>query len=48
MVYVLELSLEGVKQDGSYHHLKVKVSRDGVDVRARLGYFMPKPEKGKK
>lgn len=48
VVYVLELSLDGVKQDGSYHHLKVKVSRDGVDVSARRGYFMPKPEKGKK
>jgi VWFA-related protein len=48
VVYVLELSLDGVKQDGTYHHLKVKVSRDGVDVRARRGYFMPKPEKGRK
>lgn len=48
VVYVLELSLDGVKQDGTYHHLKVKVNRDGADVRARLGYFVPKPEKGRK
>lgn len=48
VVYVLELSLDGVKQDGTYHHLKVKVNREGTDVRARRGYFMPKPEKSKK
>jgi VWFA-related protein len=48
VVYVLELSLDGVKQDGTYHHLKVKVNRDGADVRARRGYFMPRAEKGKK
>ncbi len=48
VVYVLELSLDGVKQDGTYHHLKVKVNREGADVRARRGYFMPKAEKGKK
>jgi VWFA-related protein len=48
VVYVLELSLDGVKQDGTYHHLKVKVNRDGAYVRARRGYFMPKAGKGKK
>lgn len=48
LVYILELSLDGVKQDGTYHHLKVKVNRNGTDVRARRGYFMPKPEKSKK
>jgi VWFA-related protein len=48
VVYVLELSLDGVKQDGTYHRLKVKVNRDGVDVRSRRGYFMPKPEKGRR
>ncbi len=47
-IYVLELSLDNVKQDGSYHRLKVKVDRDGVDLQARRGYFLPKPEKHKK
>jgi VWFA-related protein len=47
-VYVLEISLDNVKADGTYHRLKVKVNRDGLDLQARRGYFMPKPEKGKK
>ncbi len=46
-VYLLELSLENVKPDGKYHRLNVKVARDGVDVHARRGYFMAKPEKKK-
>jgi VWFA-related protein len=48
IVYVLELSLDGVKADGSYHRLNVKVDREGVDLEARRGYFMPKPAKQKK
>ena len=48
VVYVLELSPDGVKQDGSYHRLKVKVNRPSVDIQARRGYFIPKPEKKKK
>jgi VWFA-related protein len=47
VVYVLELSLAGVKPDGSYHRLKVKVDRDGVELQARQGYSAPKPEKKK-
>jgi len=47
-VYVLELSLNNVKPDGAYHSLKVKLDRDGLDLNARRGYFMPKPEKVKK
>jgi VWFA-related protein len=47
-IYVLELSLADVKQNGSYHRLKVKVDRDGVQLQARHGYFVPKPEKKKK
>jgi VWFA-related protein len=47
-VYMLELPLGDVKQDGSYHRLKVKVERGGVDVQAREGYFVPKPEKVKR
>ncbi len=47
-VYLLELSLDGIKADGSYHRLKVKVTRNGVDVQARLGYMTPGTEKHKK
>src|SRR5271165_7098396 len=48
VVYVLELSLDGVKPDGSYHRLKVKVDREGAQVQARQGYSAPKQEKKKK
>jgi VWFA-related protein len=47
-VYMLELPLDGVKQNGSYHRLKVKVDRDGLQLQARHGYFVPKPQKGEK
>jgi hypothetical protein len=47
-VYVLELSLDSVKPDGIYHRLNVKVDRNGVQVQARPGYFVPKPQKNKK
>jgi VWFA-related protein len=47
-IYVLELSLADVKPNGSYHRLKVKVDRDGVQLQARRGYFVPKPQKAKK
>ncbi|MGA2539663.1 MAG: VWA domain-containing protein [Terracidiphilus sp.] len=47
VVYVLELSTDGIKADGSYHRLKVKVTRDGMQIQARHGYFMPKPGKSK-
>jgi VWFA-related protein len=46
-VYLLELSLENVRQDGTYHRLKVKVEQDGLKVQARRGYFAPAPEKNK-
>lgn len=42
-VYVLELSPTGVKQDGSYHPLKVKVRGEGLKVEARRGYFALRP-----
>jgi len=48
VVYMLELSLDGVKPDGAYHRVKVKVDRDGVQVQARQGYSAPKQEKNKK
>jgi VWFA-related protein len=48
VVYVLELSPDGVKPDGSYHRLKVEVDRKGMRLQARQGYSAPKQEKNKK
>src|ERR1035438_3641681 len=42
VVYLLELSLDGVKERGAYHKLKVKVDREDAEVQARRGYFMAK------
>jgi VWFA-related protein len=47
-VYVLEVALDGVKPDGTFHRLKVKVDRADLEVQARRGYLVPKPEKIKK
>jgi VWFA-related protein len=47
-VYLLEFSPENVKQNGSFHSLKVKVDREGVKLQARRGYFVPGAEKKKK
>jgi VWFA-related protein len=44
-VYVLELSLEKVKQDGSYHALRVKVNQKDANLQARRGYFAPRKAK---
>ncbi len=46
--YLLELSLGDVKQNGSYHPLKVEVDRKDVKIQAREGYFAPQPPKKKK
>jgi VWFA-related protein len=46
-VYLLEFSLDKVKPDGAYHHLKVKVDRPGLQLQSRRGYFAPKPIKKK-
>jgi hypothetical protein len=45
---LLELSLSDVKQNGSYHALKVQVDRKDVKLQAREGYFAPQPAKKKK
>jgi VWFA-related protein len=47
-LYLLEFSIDGVKPDGSYHSLKVKVGQPGLRLQARRGYFAPEPEKKKK
>ncbi len=44
-VYVLELSVESPKPDGTYHRLKVKVDRDGLQLQARRGYSLLQPMK---
>jgi hypothetical protein len=48
VVYLLELSPDVVKPDGSYHRLQVKVDREGMRLQARQGYSAPKQEKNKK
>jgi VWFA-related protein len=44
-VYVLELPLDEVKADGTYHRLKVTVDRPELQVQARRSYFVPKADK---
>jgi VWFA-related protein len=46
--YLLELSLQDVKQNGTYHSLKVEVDRKDVKIQARDGYFAPIPPKNRK
>jgi len=47
-VYVLELSSNQNDTEGSYHRLKVKVAREGMQIQARRGYYFPAQSKSKK
>jgi len=47
-LYLLEFSAGNVKQNGSYHRLKVKIDQEGLTLQSRKGYFAPKPPKMKK
>ena len=47
-VYLIELSPDNMKANGSYHRLKVKVNREELQIQVRRGYFAPKPSKNKK
>jgi VWFA-related protein len=42
-VYLLEMSLDKVRSDGTFHRLKVKVDRENVKVESRRGYVAPQP-----
>jgi VWFA-related protein len=44
-VYLLDFSLHEVKPDNHYHHLRISVDREGLQLQFRQGYFSPKPEK---
>jgi VWFA-related protein len=47
-LYLLEMPLDGVKPDGTYHRLRVKVDQQGMKLQARRGYFAPALPKEKK
>jgi VWFA-related protein len=46
-LYLLEFHSRGLKHNDSYHHLKVTVTREGMRVQARKGYFASKLPKTK-
>ena len=48
ILYLLEFSLEGIKQDGRYHRLSIKLDDPRLRIRARPGYVRIKPANPKK
>ncbi|HUB28102.1 MAG TPA: VWA domain-containing protein [Terracidiphilus sp.] len=46
-LYLLEISLQGVKRTGDYHPLKVRLDQPGFSIEARRGYFAPSEPHGK-
>jgi VWFA-related protein len=46
-LYLMAFATSGVKPNGAYHKLTVKVARDGLNLQARRGYFAPKPDQTK-
>jgi VWFA-related protein len=46
-LYLLEFTPQDVKQDGTYHNLKVTVDRQGLRLQARRGYYSAKANKKK-
>jgi VWFA-related protein len=46
-LYLLQLSLQNVKENGAFHSLKVEVDRSGLKLQARRGYAAPLPPKKK-
>jgi VWFA-related protein len=46
-LYLLEFYSKDLKRDDTYHHLKVRVTREGLRVQARKGYFAAKTSKVK-
>jgi VWFA-related protein len=46
-LYVLEFSLDGVKHDGAYHMLSVRVTQPGLHLQARHGLLRRLPQRTK-
>ena len=42
--YILTYGMPSQKADGSYHHIKLEVTRPGLELSYRKGYYTPKEE----